>query len=167
MYEIEDIPAMGLNIAEDSAIASIVSRIQSHDNFRFYPAREMDSLMCDLDARIPHPVRITAGCSGTVNHHPAYDSFLIDPYIHTGEDISGVMFNRYIKDGSRHTLFMNYGSAPETIQVQVISPNSPPTLWDAFTGSISEAQVLSRSGDTYELLLTLSHTHPVILVTGL
>ena len=112
-------------------------------------------------------MEIIAGCAETVNNHPVYENYLIDPYVHTGENITGVMFSRYCKDGYRHTLFMNYGDAEETIRVRVTAGGEPPTIWDTYTGQIRKATVVRQDGDLCILALKLPNTHGIVLVTKL
>ncbi len=165
IYALDDIPEMGFTAREDEALKEIMSRVAAHDGFKLFTTEQTEQLYAEIRGNIPHPVEIISGCAETVNHHPCYGNYLIDPYIHTGEDISGVMFNRYRKDDSRHTLFMNYGSAVETVQVRVRSEGCRPTVWDTFTGEIKDAQVISCDGADYVVQLELPTTHGVVLVT--
>ena len=165
VYALEDLPSMGFCRAEDAAVNTIMGIISEHPNFKFYKADQMEALLCDLYQQIPHPVEIVSGCSGTINNHPAYDNFLIDPYIHTREDISGVLFNRYCKDGNRHTLFMNYGEEDEIIQVRVNTNGCQPTVWDTYTGQIRDAEVIRQDGSSCVLTLNLPNTHGIVLVS--
>ena len=119
-----------------------------------------------VSGRIPHPVTITEGKNGTVNNHPAYHAYMEDPYLHTGEDISGVMFVRYLKEGKRNTLFMNYGDTPETIEVSVESSDVP-EVWDTFTGEIKTAEVVGQEGNIYRIRLELPCTYGVFVVSSL
>lgn len=165
VYVLEDIPGMGFCCTEDAEVNTIMCSLSEYPNFKFYKADQMEALLRDLYRQIPHPVEIVSGCRGTINNHPTYDNFLIDPYIHTGEDISGVLFNRYCKDGNRHTLFMNYGEEDETIQVRVNTNGCQPTVWDTFTGRIGDARVISQDGNSCVLELKLPNTHGIVLVS--
>lgn len=119
-----------------------------------------------LNRYIPHPVRITKGKNGTVNNHPAYPPYLIDPYMHGGEDIDGVMFTRYLKDGRRNTLFMNYGSRPEVIEA-VVETDEAPEVWNTFTGEISHAEVLEKAEGNYRIRLELPCNYGIFVVNCL
>ncbi len=119
-----------------------------------------------LGQLLPHPVQIVAGTDSTVNHHPCYDSYLIDPYMHTGEDISGVMFVRYLKGDCRNVIFMNYSAEPETIEVQVESSQLP-QVWDTLTGQMQEAEVVSRTEGSWRIRMTLPCDHSLVVVTKL
>lgn len=167
IYALDEIPSMGYSLAEDEEVKAIMARLIEQENFKVRKSDELSDFYSELKKDIPNPVEIIAGCAETVNNHPTYDNYLIDPYIHTGEDITGVMFNRYCKDGNRHTLFMNYGDAEEVITVRVKSRESVPTVWDTYTGEIKDAEVVSQNGAIYEVKLELPHTHGVVLVTGM
>ena len=121
---------------------------------------------------IPQPVRITQGTARTTNNHPCYPDYLIDPYLHDGEDLSGVLFTRYLKDGERNTLFMNYGSEPETIHAFIATEGGVPEVCDTMTGEVSEAQVIRRqeAGENgqqagYEIELTLPCNYGILVVS--
>lgn len=165
VFALDEIPSMGYGVSEDEELKAVVDRISASENFKFLSMEDMDAIYAEVKAATPNPIEIVAGCAETVNHHPTYPNFLIDPYIHTGEDITGVMFNRYCKGDSRHTLFMNYGDSKEIIQVRTESRNGVPTVWDTFTGEIKDAKVVSQEGAIYILQMELPNTHGVILVT--
>ncbi|MBE5969092.1 MAG: hypothetical protein E7242_02560 [Lachnospiraceae bacterium] len=54
----------------------------------------------NLSVKMLNKVKNTSNC--------LYSNGLIDPYIHTGEDIKGIRFVKYKKDNKRHTLIVNY-----------------------------------------------------------
>lgn len=162
---LDEIPSMGYSAAEDAELKAIMDRVVKLDKFMKMSTDDFASVFDVISDHVPHPVEIVAGCAGTINHHPSYPNFLIDPYVHTGEDITGVMFNRYCKDGNRHTLFMNYGDKGETIQVRVETSGTVPTIWDTFTGEIVDAKVICQEEQAYVVELKLPHTHGVIMVT--
>lgn len=166
-YVLEDIPQMGINPAEDAELQRIINQIMHHNNCRFLKMEELDLLYAGIWRNIPHPVEIVEGCSETVNNHPVYENYLIDPYIHTGEDITGVMFNRYCKGDYRHTLFMNYGKTPEEIDIRIYSRDIRPTVWDTFTGEIMDAVIVHQDGSEYTIKLTLPVNYGVVVVTAL
>ena len=162
---LNEVPFMGFIEKEDEELNAMMSRVSAHANFVTMNTECMENVFGVVSENIPHPVKIVQGCAETMNYHPAYPNYLIDPYIHTGEDISGVMFNRYCKDGHRHTLFMNYGDKEETIRVRVETTGAVPTLWDTFTGEISDVAVISQENRAYIVEMKLPNTHGVILVT--
>lgn len=167
VYALDEIPDLGFERHEDETLKEVMDRVRTYDNFRFLTMEDPDMLFADIRKHIPHPVEIIAGCAETVNNHPVYDNYLIDPYIHTGENISGVMFSRYCKDGKRHTLFMNYGEEEETIRVRVKTGGEKPTVWDTFTGDIRNAGVNRQDGASCEIELKLPNTHGIVLVSDI
>ena len=76
------------------------------------------------------------------------------------------MFVRYIKDGKRNSLFMNYGDTPETVEVSVESTEIP-EVWDTFTGEIKAADVIGQEGNVYRIRLELPCTYGVFVVSSL
>ena len=96
----------------------------------------------------------------------SYGDYLIDPYVHTGEDISGVMFNTYVAGDERRTLFMNYGKELEEIRVRVRSLTKP-VICDTLSGEVREVSDFTVDGDDWFFDLTLPHTHGIIVVAGM
>jgi hypothetical protein len=84
--------------------------------------------------------------------------------MHGGEDLSGVLFTRYIKDGYRNTLFTNYSGSSETIQVKVAT-NEKPEIWNTFTGDVSVAKIISSQSNEYLVEIELPCNYGVFLVS--
>ncbi len=161
---IEEVPAMGISAAEDEKVRAVFERIG--DRCRLISEKEIGGI-CDLmEAFIDRPVEITVGTKGTVNNHMSYGDCLIDPYVHTGEDITGVMFNSYVVGAERRTLFMNYGKEKETIEVKVRS-TSEPVIWDTLTGEVRKPSGCRAEGERYFFSLELPATHGIIVTATL
>ncbi|HJC92550.1 MAG TPA: hypothetical protein H9695_16555 [Candidatus Mediterraneibacter excrementigallinarum] len=163
---VEKRPRLALDRRDDEELAGIVERLYASGQAREFSAQEKDELFAYLEENTPCPVKIVEGCKRTENNHSAYPAYLIDPYMHGGEDLSGVMFTRYLKDEKRNTLFMNYGGSPETIEVLLRTGAEKPEVWDTFTGEIKEAEVLEKLPDGYRIRLTLPCNYGVVVVSG-
>lgn len=159
-------PRMALRPSDDGEVAEIMQELEKSGNVFFLDGKNREEVYKLLNRYIPHPVRITKGKNGTVNNHPAYPPYLIDPYMHGGEDIDGVMFTRYLKDGRRNTLFMNYGSRPEVIEAE-IETDETPEVWNTFTGEISPAEVLEKAEGNYRIRLELPCNYGIFVVNCL
>lgn len=159
-----DVPRYAMPESADGELREIFAELSGCERFVVIPVEEKAAVYENIRKVIPMPVEIVEGTKGTVNNHPVYESYLIDPYMHTGEDLEGVLFTRYLKDEKRHTLFMNYGNAPDTIQVKVTG-RFVPEVWDTFTGEIAEAQVVEKGEGYYIVKLELPCNYGVILVS--
>lgn len=159
-------PRMALKPSDDGEVAEIMHELEASGNVFFLSGKNRDEVYELLNRYIPHPIQIAKGKNGTVNNHPAYPPYLIDPYMHGGEDIDGVMFTRYLKDGRRNTLFMNYGSRPEVIEA-VIETDETPEVWNTFTGEISSAEVLEKGEGKYRIRLELPCNYGIFVVNCL
>lgn len=162
---IEDVPYMGMEKGTDAKVKAIMKELVSNPQFKVLGLEDIKKIYQDIRMVIPQPIRIIEGCAKTENNHPVYGNGLIDPYIHTGEDISGVMFNRYRKENDRHTLFMNYGTKEEQILVRAEGAKEPLTVWDTMTGEAAVAEIVKKEPDAYILRLTLPVTHGIVLVS--
>jgi hypothetical protein len=160
------LPQYGLPSSEDERVNNIFSELLERKRIQLYPAIDEESLYEFIGQKVQYPVCITDGVKRTFNNHPYYKPYLIDPYIHTGEDITGVMYTRYIKDGYRNIVFMNYSEKSEVIEVEVVA-SEVPEVWDTMSGHIQRAEVLRKTDKKYKIRLELPLYHSIILVTKL
>ncbi len=157
---LEEVPEMGVGKAEDEEVDAIFARLG--EKILRLSEEEVETLPERVTEWIHRPVEILSGTGGTVNNHMTYPDYLIDPYIHTGEDISGVLFTSYVAAGERRTLFMNYGKEPETIRVRVEAVEIP-QIWDPLSGEIREPEEIRQEGDSWEFDLFLPETHGIFV----
>ncbi len=160
---LDEIPVYAMPREEDEALGGIFREIAETGNLTILPVEEKEALYGKIREVIPMPVAIIDGAKRAANNHPCYPAWLIDPYMHGGEDLSGVQFVRYRKDGKRNTLFVNYSAEPETITVR-LEAREEPEVWDTFTGEIRKAQILERNGGSYLVEMTLPCNYGVFLV---
>jgi len=165
IWALDRIPYLAEKREDDEAVKAIFEELSEQGALKVLSTDALSVLYEDLRTVLPEPVRIVKGVGGTKNNHPAYPNYLIDPYIHTGEDIQGILFNRYLKDGMRHTLFANYGEQPETVEVLVKSGGETFEVWDTLTGEVTDAKVLQKNEEGYKLELVLPAGHGVFLVS--
>ncbi|MFV0528785.1 MAG: glycosyl hydrolase [Lachnospiraceae bacterium] len=122
-------------------------------------------MFAEIAAIIDAPVKIIEGRSTNQNNHLCYEKFLEDPYMHGGEDLTGISFIRYRKDKKRITYFMNYGNKPEEITVALAGAKSA-QLWNPLTGDITIPQSLeSAMENTASVRFTVPSDFGVLLVT--
>ena len=160
---LDEIPVYAMPREEDEALGGIFREIAETGNLTILPVEEKEALYGKIREVIPMPVAIIDGAKRAANNHPCYPAWLIDPYMHGGEDLSGIQFVRYRKDGKRNTLFVNYSAEPETITVR-LEAGEEPEVWDTFTGEIRKAQILKRNGGSYLVEMTLPCNYGVFLV---
>lgn len=162
---VDELPSMGVSPDEDEEVRSIMEELLESGSIEIIGSDDKDRICETLSMAIPHPVKIVSGIKGTVNHHPAYPPYLIDPYMHTGENITGIQFTRYLKDGERRVLFMNYGDVPEVIEV--FAEGSDPVVWDTLTGEVCKAEVVSQNSSGSVIRLVLPCDHGVVMTVRL
>ena len=158
-------PYQGMKEEEDEEIRLIFKELCNSENVRMFSPEDKGEVYKWIRQNIPHPVKIVKGTDTNENNHMNYDSYLIDPYFHRGEDLTGVMFNRYLKDGKRNTLFMNYSSREDQIEVEIVKSKSIPQVWNTFTGEVRDAQVLQQEGDTWRIILDLPCCYGMLVVS--
>ena len=167
-----DMPSYGVHAEEDGKVQADMKEAAGTEHFRVIRESTEDADEKPVEDRVfeavseivPHPVRITSGTDRTYNRHPNYPPYLIDPYMHTGETMTGVQFVRYSKDGHTNVLFMNYSDQEESIEVYTETPGGVPEVWDTLTGEIRPAEVVRREADGWTVRLSLPDDHGVFLV---
>lgn len=163
---VDELPSLGVSKDEDTEVRAIMKRLELSGKIRILKAEERDEICRAASEAIPHPVRIVKGTDGTVNNHPAYPPYLIDPYMHTGERLTGVQFTRYLKDGERRILLMNYSDHPEEIEL-FLEGHGTPRVFDTLSGNVEEATVLKQEEHGTVIRLTLPVSHGVVVTTKL
>lgn len=164
---LEKLPHMAMDRTQDQALQTIMMELIDRKQLSLMPIGNKTDICTRIREEIALPINITKGCRTTCNLHPAYEAFLIDPYIHTGEELTGIMYSRYIKDGKRNTLFMNYNDVPETIEVEVLCGGEIPEVWNTFTGEITPAKVIEQNPQGFLVELTLPCNYGNILVSSI
>jgi hypothetical protein len=159
-----NLPHYAMPQSADAELTDIFEELSSCRRFVRLPIEDKTIICNKIREVVPCPIEIVKGTDKTINTHPVYDSYLIDPYIHTGEDLQGVLFTRYIKDGKRNTLFMNYSDHRETIWVKTVG-HTKPEVWDTFTGEIMETEIDRREDDGYVVKLDLPCNYGIFLVS--
>ena len=160
---LDELPIYAMPRNKDGEIAEIFRQIEETGNLKLIKIQEKEVLYRMLKETIKHSVKIVKGCSKTMNNHVCYPEYMIDPYLHSGENLQGVLFTRYIKDGKRNTLFVNYTDVVEVIHVQV-EAYAKPEIWDPFTGTIKEADVIDSCGNIYTVEMEIPCGYGVFLV---
>ena len=162
----DEVPSLGISRSEDAMVEEIMDRMCKDDKCTIISSDDVSDICGEVKKYIPHPVEIVSGTRGLTNEHPAYPPYLIDPYLHTGENMTGVGFTRYIKDGERRILVMNYGNAPDEIELYV-EGGSLPMIWDTLSGEIIEAEVVQKKQNGAIISLTLPCNHGLIITSTL
>jgi hypothetical protein len=162
---LDSIPNMAMPAECDAELNDIFSILRTNGRFVMFNVENKDVLYDRIRKIVPKPVSVISGTAKNENNHPEYGPYLIDPYIHDGEDLSGIQFVRYIKGNKRNTLFMNYNDRLENITVEIKTNRGVPEVWDTFTGEISEAKVISKTNDSYIVELELPSNYGIFLVS--
>ncbi len=162
---IDKLPCLSTDKQSDAEVIAIIKQLKRDGKLLIISSEDKSAVYKAVQSEIPHPVKIINGTRGTYNNHPAYVPYLIDPYMHTGEDLSGVLFTRYLKEGKRNTLFMNYSTKPDIIEVQIEAGEEVPEVWDTFTGEITKAAVVRKVEAGHIIRLELPCHHGVFVVS--
>lgn len=135
-------PEYVLESGQEQVCRQLVSELKECPGTEFLPVQNREEICRRLSELLEQPVKLISGGENNHNYHPCYENGLIDPYLHTGEDISGVRFIRYLKNEKRNIFLMNYDSAPKEVALQVETQKEL-ELWDTFTGAITEPEYIS------------------------
>lgn len=175
------LPRLATRREDDARLAEIVREMAGTGQLPLLPVQDIAGLAATITAAAPPPVEIIEGVKTGRHTAPCYGDVIADPYLHGdaslgdftipatlpgGEDLEGVAFTRYIKDGKRITCFANYNAAPEDITVRVQTGETP-EVWDPVTGEIAPVQVAAQRCGECDVRLRLPPGQAVLLVAGL
>ncbi len=169
-----NMPEHVMELGMEKECRRLVEEITKRSNVNFYYMNNRRDIYDRLKEIIKCPVNLVSGGENNQNFHPCYDDGLVDPYVHTGEDISGVRYVRYIKDGFRHTFFVNYDDMPKEVLVELYAAGEP-ELWNPFTGEILISEIVGRNmqkrgdvmAESFRIRLVLPCNYGLILVSKL
>jgi len=161
---IDGYPTFAVNEADDDELRVIVDEWKVNETVELYSKSDSLGGLADRINSVSNPpIRIVRGLGKNANNHRNYPEWLIDPYFHEGEDITGIMYARYIKDGFRNTYFVNFGAKPETISVFARCSDEP-QVWDTLTGTIQKP-ALKKCDGGYIVDLELPAGYGIFLVS--
>ncbi len=95
---------------------------------RFVRVPDIARLLSQTAAAVPAPFRIVSGKARLNRTRACYPDHLIDPYLHFGEDQTGVGAVAYRRDGQLTVDLVNYDPSPCTVTVEVAAAAAP-TVW--------------------------------------
>ncbi len=168
---VKDIPKYSTRHEEDDRLKEIFRQITALPSVIVFDTFDCDALLSWLDTACPQAMKITSGiadCKKTFFGKPFlhYPEWVIDPYIHTGEDMHGISWNTFGNEEKTCIYLINYTDQPQNITVTV-SATEIPEIWDTWTGAIEKAEILhyDKAQGIYELALQLPKSYGVFLVT--
>lgn len=165
---LETIPEYSMRKAQDSELKAVMTRIMEAPNTRFYEEVDSKTLLMWLSETVPQSLQIVEGMNGIKKNFTHYPDWIADPYIHTGEDMSGISWTAFEGDGTKY-YFVNYTDEVQDITVEVYSETRP-GIWDTFTGSMEPAEVVKEKtgelGKQFQVHMRLPKDYGVFLVTS-
>lgn len=160
----ENIPEFATNREKDQKVKDIFEQITKLENVTEVSSADAEKAIEWLEENCPQDIHIIEGikgCNKTALHYPEW---VIDPYIHTGEDMTGISWTRFEGEQTAY-YFVNYTKEAQEITVEVKSEKKP-EIWDTLTGEIKEAQSVKVQDDIYQVKMNLNENYGVFLMTG-
>ena len=103
-----------------------------------FDGSEIELLLHWLERCCPQPIHITDGIRTCKKNKIQYAAWLQDPYIHTGEDMSGISWTTFKERKTE--------------------------IWDPFTGEIQEGQMVGN-GERKNVCITVPAGRGILLLT--
>ena len=167
---LEDTPQYTMESGTGEKFKELVAEFMASPNVERISIKNKSVLYQRLKDYLTRPVQIVAGNENNRNYHTCYENGLVDPYLHTGEDIAGIRFVRYRKNGRCNVFFMNYDNTPRQIQVD-IQAEGELELWNTFTGEITTPVEMdisrNKKSDFRRVSFELPCNYGIILVMDL
>lgn len=161
-----ELPVYVMEKENQKEFDSLRSELEDSHNVVFFSEKQENAVLEYLQETVKQPIKLMSGMENNHKSYTLYTNGLIDPYVHTGEDICGVRFVRYIKDGKRNTFFVNYDAEPKAITVE-LEAEKDISIWNPFTGEIKEPNVLFSNEHTQRIFMILPCNYGIIMVSDL
>ena len=163
----ETVPELATGLGRDEKVKELFAGMRKQESVSFMPSADAKMASDWLEKHCPQNIYITAGenkCRKTFLHYPEW---VIDPYIHTGEDVTGITWTQFEQDHTVAYYFVNYTNEVQEITVEVES-SLPPEIWDTLTGEITEVQSEKVQGteNIYRVKMSLNQNYGIFLMTG-
>lgn len=159
------LPKYAMTREDDALVKESMEKFLAEGKISFMEdAADVDAISAWIRSNTPEMLTITSGLSENESTYRDYPSWVIDPYIHDGEDISGIYHCRYVQDSERRFFLVNYTTEPQTLTAKVHASQIP-EIWDPLTGQITPVQVLEQNGTEYHVAFTLQPHYGTFLVT--
>ena len=161
----ETVPSYSMKRDDDARLQEIMETVMKASVTSFYEGVSPEWLLAWLQEVSPQPLRIVKGvgdCKKSFSHYPEW---IIDPYIHTGEDMCGVTWTKFQGEETSY-YFVNYTDEVQEIEAEVVS-GMKPEIWDPLTGEITPAEVVdvnTREG-WLRVRMSLPKSYGIFLVT--
>ena len=164
----EKVPCYSMKREQDGALKEIMERLLKAEQVTFFETVNVEELLTWLAKAVPQSLVITDGKSNCIKSFTHYPEWVIDPYIHTGEDIDGVSWTVFEGENTNY-YFVNYTEQPQDVSVEVYSETQP-EIWNSLTGVITEAKVtgkeIDEKGTKYQINMELPKGYGIFLVTS-
>ena len=162
----ESVPEYSMKKEQDEKVRDIFVRIKNLPGTTIVNDMEASSALKWLDENSPQKLRIIEGISGCKKTALHYPDWIIDPYIHTGEDMQGITWTHFQGKTDAY-YFVNYTDEQQELTIEVESKIKP-EIWDTLTGEINAAEIVKADEEAgvYQVKLTLNANYGVFLVTG-
>lgn len=163
---LEDWPAYTMRKEDDRELSEILAWLKEQPGVHHYGIGEREQYVSVIREKIVQPIEILEGPAKQEILHRCYGPYLADPFVHTGEDVRGVGYSCYRKDGELLVYLVNYNPDPEKLVIRCHS-GAKPRIWDPLTGMVTEAEIVSRQGEEYQVSVTLPCNYGLILTCAI
>lgn len=161
---LESIPKYAMNKEEDAELKEFMKQITESANTTVQEENDVQATIQWLEKNCPQQFKIISGkkeCKKNVQHYPEW---IIDPYVHTGENITGISWTHFEGEADAYYL-INYGEEAQLITVEIRSIGCP-QIWDPFEGEIKEAEAVSidRDKNIWHVKINLDKRYGIFLM---
>lgn len=161
---VDSLPKYAINKEEDEELHEILNKLK--EKIQLYSVREIEKIVERINLVAPQPIKIIEGISTAKHSKPCYGDSIEDPYLHGGEDVTGLLYSRFIKGNNRNYYMLNLNDKSEKITMEVESKIIP-ELWNPLTGLSNQVEILDEYNGKYLINIELDHGYGSILVTTL
>ena len=147
---VQSVPHLGMMKQDDETVCQIMEEMLKEESVCVIEDFDVNAIIDRISEKAPMRLRILSGngtCKKNKLHYPAW---VIDPYMHTGENMTGISWSAWREEDETRYLIINYGDRKESIAVRCIA-SVIPQIWDPVTGEVWDADVTLADSQKFEV----------------
>lgn len=159
----EMVPKYAMKKEEDGRLKELMDQIINEDTTTVTENMDVSAALQWLEENCPQDLKIIDGIKECKKNMQCYPEWVIDPYVHSGENLTGISWTMF--EGEENAYYLiNYSKEAQQITAEVQSCQ-PPQIWEPFTGKISDAEAVNTKENIWQVKIKLDKCYGIFLIT--
>ena len=135
---------------DDETVCRIMKEMLKEESVCVIEDFDVNAVIDRISEKAPLRLQVLSGngiCKKNMLHYPEW---VIDPYMHTGENMTGISWAAWREKDETRYLVINYGDRKESLAVRCRAAVIP-QIWDPVTGEVWDADVTLADSQKFEV----------------